>query len=391
MALFLGVSDNSNLRYPSNLPRKAGAREHAYFLKEIPDARRLRVAIIDALERASLPVWTDEKRRTMLHFVIVGGGPTGCEFAGELADFVGADLSSKYEKDIISMIQVTLLQSGDSLLTQFEESLQKMAVSNFHSRVNIEFNARVVSVNANKLELADGRTIDYGLLVWAAGNATRPIVAKIIEKVTGVQKEEATKKRRKLTVDPWLRVKGATNVFALGDCATIDGESLPATAQVAGQQGAYIGRLVSKAININGKDAPVLRDAEDKEVSPFHFLSLGAMAYLGNDRAVVQVDASDSRQLAFGGRIAFFLWRSVYAVKQVDVRNRVLVLFDWFKARAFGRDSTSIPILVCPEDILIRRFFQLSSVWMAACGVQIRSLYILILTVNLCLCLCLLP
>jgi NADH:ubiquinone reductase (non-electrogenic) len=325
---------------------QGGAREHAYFLKEIPDARRLRVAIIDALERAVLPVWTDAERQRMLHFVIVGGGPTGCEFAGELADFVGADIASKYEQDIISHIQVTLLQSGDSLLTQFEESLQKMAVDNFRSRVRVEFNARVTKVNESTLELADGRVVDYGILVWAAGNATRPITAKLIEKISGLRKEEATKKRRKLVVDPWLRVLGVKNVFALGDCATIDGDSLPATAQVAGQQGAYIGRLVSKAININGEGPPVLRDAEYKQVSPFHFLSLGAMAYLGNDRAVVQFEASEKRNLAFGGRIAFFLWRSVYAVKQVDVRNRVLVLFDWFKARAFGRDSTlSVAIL----------------------------------------------
>lgn len=263
----------------------------------------------------------------------------GCEFAGELADFVAADLAPRYGKKLVSLIKVTLLQSGDSLLTQFEESLQSLAMKNFAERVNVELNARVVEVTKSEVALKDGRRIGYGILVWAAGNATRPIVAKLVEKITGEPMADAIRKRRKLSVDPWLRVNGVNSIFSMGDCSVIDGRALPATAQVAGQQGAYLGRLLSKASRIEPPQAPVLRDDETRKINPFQFLSLGVMAYLGNDRAVVQVETSPSNNLALGGRIAFFLWRSVYAVKQVDVRNRILVLFDWFKTKTFGRDG----------------------------------------------------
>lgn len=101
----------------------SGAREHALFLKEIDDARLLRARILECLEKAKLPNKTNDQRRQILHFVIVGGGPTGCEFAGELWDLL-EDLKPKYGEEFASMIQVTLLQSGDSLLTQFEKNMQ---------------------------------------------------------------------------------------------------------------------------------------------------------------------------------------------------------------------------------------------------------------------------
>lgn len=100
-----------------------GARKYAYFLKEINDAQRMRAKILECLEKAKLPNITDEERRKILQFVIVGGGPTGCEFAGELSDLLG-DLKPKYGERFASLIQVTLLQSGDSLLTQFEQNMQ---------------------------------------------------------------------------------------------------------------------------------------------------------------------------------------------------------------------------------------------------------------------------
>lgn len=317
-----------------------GARKYAYFLKEISDARRLRLKLLELLERASLPVWSDEERREMLSIVVVGGGPTGCEFAGELSDFVANDLAPRYGTELVSLIQVTLLQSGESLLTQFESSLQDIALENFRGRVEVQFGARVVEVTETEVVLKTGARLKYGILIWAAGNGTRPIVGKLVERVTGEAANAAIERRCKIAVDAWLRVRGAQNVFALGDCAVVDGEALPATAQVAGQQGAYLGRLISKAdsAGLNDVHGPLLRDGNGRRMSAFRFLSLGAMAYLGNDRAIVQVDTGGERTLKVGGRIAFALWRSVYAVKQVDVRNRVLVLFDYFKSRVYGRD-----------------------------------------------------
>lgn len=234
-----------------------------------------------ALEKASLPVWSAEERRDLLHFVVCGGGPTGrlslqevqrfarlqtltshvsnsdkiclpflarhatpsgCEFAGELSDFVAKDLAPRYGDELVSQIEVTLLQSGKSLLTQFESSLQSMALSNFAGRVSVVFGARVIEVTDSEIVLQNGDRVSYGVLIWAAGNGTRPITGKIMEKLSGEPADEAVAKRRKIPVDEWLRVSGVSGVFALGDCAKIEDGALPSTAQVAGQQGAYLGR-----------------------------------------------------------------------------------------------------------------------------------------------------
>lgn len=137
---------------------------------------------------------------------------------------------------------MTLLQSGKSLLTQFETSLQALALDNFTGRVEVMFGARVTEVTDSEVILQDGEHIAYGVLIWAAGNGTRPLVGRVLERLTGEPLEEAVANRRKIPVDEWLRVQGAKGVFAIGDCAAIESGSLPATAQVAGQQGAYIGR-----------------------------------------------------------------------------------------------------------------------------------------------------
>lgn len=324
-----------------------GVREHAFFLKSVVDARKIRAAIVNRFERANLPTTSDAEKNRLLHTVVIGGGPTGVEYCAELNDFLTSDLRRKYPR-LVPLVKVTLLQSGDAILTAFDDTLQAAAMDNFRSsNVEVVLGARVVNIGPTSITLKDGTEVDYGMAIWAAGNGTTPLVKSIITSLP-----EQAGARGRLRIDDWLRVKGATNVFAFGDAACNDDDPLPATAQVAAQQAAFAGRLLnrdyclsceipeassprkglSKLINGAGDD-----DGPARVAKPFQFLSLGLLAYIGRDRALAQVEFG-KKKIFLSGAATRLLYDSVYATKQVSFRNRVLVLVDWAKTKVFGRD-----------------------------------------------------
>ena len=215
----------------------------------------------------------------------------------------------------------------------------------------------------------------YGVCVWACGNAPRALCERLIADHQGGGGAGPVSANRRLhpriLVDPWLRMVGCDDgaVFAIGDCAAAEDAPLPQTAQVAAQQGAFVAHLLNDQVRGNeggaggqsgegygvlveaalgagrAADDPVavaLAQAPVTYARPFEFLSLGVLAYIGNSRALAQVEvaAQDKRLGAFNqaGIAGWLLWRSVYLTKQVAFRNRVLVLFDWLKPRVFGRD-----------------------------------------------------
>lgn len=374
-----------------------GVQDYAFFMKEITDAVKLRRRTQEVFELAALPGNTDEDRARLLQFVVVGGGPTGVEFAGTLSDFLKADLSRKYP-DLMKYVRVTLLQSAQSILTTFSAPLQAQAIRNFEATgIDVRLGVRVTGVEADHINLTtsqgDKQKLPYGVCVWSTGNAARPLVRSLIGAIpTQVELNKgANPASAKLAVDPYLRVIGASDIIALGDCSRLWGDPLPPTAQVAGQQGAYAARLINRGYQVNegGLNVPppiridptaqVTSDAIDSALrlqpidvaamqrkprlteldlmalmsndstytqappgvsyyrKPFEFLSLGIMAYVGNEKALVSAEVLDG-QLDIAGAFAFLLWRSVYITKQVSFRNRVLILFDWFKAKLFGRD-----------------------------------------------------
>lgn len=323
-----------------------GVQEHSLFLKEAADALRLRKRIAECFELASLPVPADE-RAALLHTVVVGGGPTGVEYAGVLSDYIRRDLARIYGAEVAGAARVTLLQSAPFILGQFVERLQERALADLRlSGVDVRLNTRVASVGPGVVTLADGTCLQCGLIVWSTGNAARPLTQLISASLPAQRAfaPNAASPSTKLAVDPWHRVVGASDLLALGDCSRLHGAPLPATAQVAAQQGAYAARLLNRgyAVGLGGLDAPppwVRRaPAQPAEVAhPFSFLSFGLLAYVTGGSALTQVDAGPV-QLAVAGSLAYLLWRSVYLTKQVSTRNRVLILFDWAKSRVFGRD-----------------------------------------------------
>lgn len=287
-----------------------GVVENTLKLYTVEDARAIRRGILEQFARAEVPGLSEEQVRQHLTFVVIGGGPTGVEAAAELHDLLREEISEAYP-DLAPYAQVVLIEALSRLLTSFDEALGEYTTRHFaREGIVIRMGAKVRSIEPNAVLLERGERIDCGLILWAAGNAAVPLV-----KTLGVPLD----RRGRILVDEFLRVKSQEDAYALGDCA-VGEPPLPATAQVAQQQGKYLARALE-------------RRRRGKPVSPFRFRAQGMLAYIGGGQAL-----ADLPQVKWSGRWAWLFWRSVYLTKLVSFANKSKVLFDWFKARLFGRD-----------------------------------------------------
>jgi NADH:ubiquinone reductase (non-electrogenic) len=307
--LVIGVGAANNT---FNVP---GVTEFAFFLKGVSDARAIRQRIIDCFERASTPGLPALDRKRLLHFVIVGGGPTGVEFAAELHDFIDEDLQGSFPL-LVGEVRITLLEAMEQILNTFDTALSEYTMRHFQrQRINVVTGSSVVMVEETKVYLKDGSEIQYGLLVWSTGNAPQSLIRSLtLDKSNN----------HRLLVDEYLRLPAHHNVYALGDCATFPHQNIPATAQVAQQQGAYLARALNRA-------------ATRKHVGPFRAKDWGMLAYVGSNRALADLATVKGR-----GFTTFLFWRSAYLTRLVSWKNKILVLFDWFKTLVFGRDISRI-------------------------------------------------
>lgn len=259
-----------------------GAREYALRLKTCYDARRLRTAVGESLEFANRPSVKDDPnfaeperemrrqiRKKRLTFAIVGGGPTGVELAGELADFIKDVTKPRVGvyANLKDEVSIVLLHGGKDLVPQFDEDLRKHAKSSLtKAGVQVRLNVRVNEVGDGfvtftpKGEGQVQQTLDVGLSVFAAGTESVPFVKTLLNQLPS----EAAGDRGKVNVDGWLRCPMPDDaemgsILVMGDAASFqDGHEsfLPETAQVAGQQGAFVARLLNRGYNFT---APVPR------------------------------------------------------------------------------------------------------------------------------------
>lgn len=293
----------------------AGVAEHAIFLKTIDDARRIRRRVIECFERASQPNVDEVQRRQLLRFISVGGGPTGVEFAAELHDFLMGELQRAFP-DLMPFARLTVIDGADHILSAFDLSLSRYTAEHFRrEKIEIISNTHVAQVEKDRITLSDGTTLPYGLLVWSTGLGPTAALTNF-----PLPKD----KRSRVLVDENLRVKDSADIYALGDCAFFGAQGLPATAQVALQQGKYLG----KALNQRAKGRTPL---------PFKYRNFGMLAYVGDDAAIADVEGIHGK-----GKLAFFFWRSAYFTRLLSVKNKVLVLFDWIKTSLLGRDISRL-------------------------------------------------
>ena len=314
-----------------------GVREHSCFLKEVGDAQKIRKRIMDCVETASFKDQSDEERKRLLHMVVVGGGPTGVEFAGELQDFFEQDLK-KWVPEVTDNFHVTLVEALPNVLPMFSKQLIDYTESTFkEEKISIRTKTMVKNVTDKYIEAEFSRPdgtkevekIPYGLLVWATGNAVRPVVKDLMSQIPA-QKDS----RRGLAVNEYLVVNGAENVWAVGDCAIAN---YAPTAQVASQEGAFLARLfnslaMTEQMNAELKKLSVEQQKVDptrreeifeemkaiqrrlrrvKQIGPFQYSHQGSLAYIGSERAVADISWL-AGNFASGGTLTYLFWRSAY-------------------------------------------------------------------------------
>jgi len=288
-----------------------GVEDYAFFLKELKHARAIRQKIIECFERASKPMRPEEDFNWLLNFVVVGGGPTGVEFAAELSDFITQDLH-RWFPDLMPHAKITLLEAQDAILTSFDKKLSEYAFSHFkRQKINVQTNSMVKQVMEDGVLLTSGEFIRSELVVWSTGIGPTRFVRKL-----PFEKDRLSR----LVVDDYFRIPGHDNIFAVGDCAVREPDPLAPTAQVAQQVGTY----VAKELN---------RVAKGNEIRPFEYRHMGMMAYVGRRRAL-----ADMKNLKSGGWMTWIFWRSAYLTKLVSWKNKTLVFTDWMLAFVFGRD-----------------------------------------------------
>jgi len=289
-----------------------GARE-AYFgheewaaatlgLKSIEDATAMRRRILVAFERAE-DSGDEAERRRLLTFVVVGGGPTGVELAGALAELAKAALARDFRHIDPTTARIVLVEAGDRLLPSFPPKLSAIAASALTGLgVELRLGAPVTSCDPDGVTIGDER-IDSRTVLWAAGVAASP-AASWLGVVPG--------RGGRVPVGPDLTLPGHPGIFVIGDTAEVQGRSLPGIAPVAKQQGAYAAGVV--IARLAGKPAP----------PPFRYRNYGNLATIGRSHAVV-----DFGWLKLSGRIAWLVWGIAHILFLIGFRNRLAVAIEW--------------------------------------------------------------
>ncbi|KAH0932422.1 hypothetical protein HID58_009539 [Brassica napus] len=289
-----------------------GVLENAIFLREVHHAQEIRRKLLLNLMLSDTPGISKEEKQRLLHCVVVGGGPTGVEFSGELSDFIMKDVRQRYAH-VKDDVHVTLIESG----VRFVRGIVK-------------------DVKPQKLILDDGTEVPYGLLVWSTGVGPSPFVSSLdLPKAPG----------GRIGIDQWMRVPSVQDVFAIGDCSgyleTTGKPTLPALAQVAEREGKYLANLLNEIGKANGG-----RANSAKEIAlgvPFVYKHLGSMATIGRYKALVDLrESKDAKGISMTGFVSWFIWRSAYLTRVISWRNRFYVAINWFTTFVFGRDISRI-------------------------------------------------
>ena len=371
-----------------------GVKENALFLKDVNDARRIRRRILDLFELAKMPFLSKETKKHLLHFAIVGGGPTGMEFAACLSDLIRDDLSKMYP-DLMKYIRISLYDVAPKVLPMFDKSLSDYAVKQYkRQNVDIKTSHHVVELRKGlpndpeakrnqkdqvkhrvyTIETKEEGEVGIGMCVWSTGNQSNPFVAKALDHVRRYPGASAQILEGEVS-DPmkrqWIIQRDPkTGLILVDDHFRIqlqtqtkpdEGDDKPSpittdnTAARAIMQDVWAigdttilksGRLPGtaqvanqQALWLSGKLNKFPDPTQFAAAGGFGFKNLGVMTYLGGAKAVLQAPSDKGGQTrGIKGWVAYLIWRGAYLTMTLSWRNKFLVPIQWLAVKIFGRD-----------------------------------------------------
>ena len=298
----------------SNYPDIENLRQEAFDFKTLADAIRIRNHVIDVFERADHEP-DHEIRRSLLTFVVAGGGFAGAELAGGLNDFVRGMLAY-YPNVPAEELRIIVIHSHGRILPELSESLADYALDHMRARgVTFKLGSRVTGSSPGVVLLDSGDEIRTDTLVWTAGTKSNPLMMDLPIELD---------KRGAAPVDEYLAIPEYDGLWAVGDCASVTnagtGMPCPPTAQFALREAHALAR------NIYAR-------SRGKRLKPFQFGGLGTLCVVGHHTACAEI-----KGVRFSGLLAWMLWRAIYLSKLPGVERKVRVFFDWTIELFFPRD-----------------------------------------------------
>jgi NADH dehydrogenase len=314
---YLIIATGSKTNYFGN----TNIEKYSMAMKNVPQSLNLRSLIIENFEDALLTKDLG-RRNALMNFVIVGGGPTGVELAGALAEMKKGILPKDYPDLDIRQMQINLVQGGNRLLkTMSEKASEKAEDFLVDLGVNIWKNVHVIDYDGNLVTTTSDLIFEAATLIWAAGVKG--------EVINGLEPACIIERAGRIKVDKFNRLISSMNIFAVGDVACMsDDENLkghPMMAQPAIQQGKHLAKNLLNLIH-------------HKELVPFVYKDKGSMATIGRNKAVVDLNSTK-----FQGVFAWFVWMFVHLFSLIGFRNKAVVFLNWvYNYIRFDRETRLI-------------------------------------------------